>query len=67
MWTPSILHLEPTSSGMMYTAHAESGATEEREEREGRRERKEGEEGGGRKRWVREACNSKDVGTLGYC
>ena len=62
MWTPSILHLEPTSSGMMYTAHAESGATEERGEREGRRVKE-----GGRKRCVRKACNSKDVGTLGYC
>jgi hypothetical protein len=35
---------------------------EERGEREGRRVKE-----GGRKRWVRKACNSKDVGTLGYC
>ena len=44
MWTPSILHLEPTSSGIMYTAHAESGTTEERGEREGRRIKEGGRE-----------------------
>ena len=47
MWIPIMLHLDPTSSGIMYTAQAESEEGEIESERGRERDRERGREGEG--------------------